>query len=110
MTEANWFALIAAIALLGWGVTNFLTARGVLPMANAFKVHQGIVEREDNKVHSLAERALRLTNRGAPPAQKLSGDAPQGTGPMGQIFAPGTVSSGFIDEQPDSDAVEIVES
>ena len=51
MTEANWFALIAAIALLGWGVTNFLTARGVLPMANAFKVHQGIVEREDNKVH-----------------------------------------------------------
>ena len=29
---------------------------------------------------------------------------------MGQIFAPGTVSSGFIDEQPDSDAVEIVES
>lgn len=109
MTEANWFALIAAIALLGWGVTNFLTARGVLPMANAFKVHQGIVEREDNKVHSLAERALRLTNRGAPPAQKAPTDGAQGMGPMADAMRSGTIeTSGFIDEQPDS-GMEIVD-
>jgi hypothetical protein len=108
VTESVWFALIAALALGGWAFTLTVVTKAILPMANAVKVHQGIVDREDAKVFSLTERTLKLRNHGAPPKDEVA--RPTGTGPMADAMRAGSMDQGggFIDEQPDS-GMDIVE-
>jgi hypothetical protein len=110
VTEATWFALIAALALGGWAWTNIAHARASLPAANAYKVIQQIVEREDKMVESMVSRLERARNRGAEPAREHT-PPPQreqrdSANPLAHLF------SGFTEtpiiEQPDS-GMEVVE-
>jgi hypothetical protein len=107
VTEAQGFALIAVLALAGWTWMNIQVSRAFVPMANAQKIHQQIVEREDAKVQSLAERALRLNRGGAPQPQRAPVEQPP-SGPMADLFRPGTMSEPIM-EQPDAHEVEIVD-
>ncbi len=111
MTEDVAFALIAALALAGWAYTLVRMSLSLLPMANAFKVQQSIVQREDDKVTSLYDRAMRLRNRGAaaPPASTPIMAPP--TGPMADIFRGGSMERGGvgIGDQPDPEDTEIME-
>lgn len=112
MTEATWFALIAGGALLGWGTVLVLMTKAALQSANAMKVLQAIVDREDTKVATLVERIERVRNRGAgpdqPPPRRTERD--DQANPLAHIFGgqPAPVSS-FVGEQPDSDeSLEVV--
>ena len=107
MTEALGFGFLAAFALGGWALTLGMVTRGVVPMANALKIMQAIVQREDDKVFSLTERAMKLRNRGAP-APKEEVARPTGGGPMAEAMQAGSVGHSFIDEQPES-GMDIVE-
>jgi hypothetical protein len=112
VTEAQAFALIAVLALAGWAYTNSRLSLALLPQANALKVLQAIVDREDSKVHSLAERALNRQNRGKPmePSRTATDDASP-EHPLAALFrSPGGSSPIAEQPDPDDDALEIREA
>lgn len=91
---------IAVAALAGWMLTLGMLTRALLPMANALSVCQKIVDREDEKVFSLAERALK--KRQPQPAAnepRRPDEVQQPYNPMAAVFGTDTDP---IDEQPDA--------
>ena len=112
VTEATWFALIAVLALAGWGATLVAMTKAALSSANQHKVLQQILDREDAKVTSLLALRERMRNHGkdetAPPnpAREQSRERAD---PMATLFGNRAPSSVFVDEQPEP-GLEVVES
>lgn len=113
VTAPLWFALIvgfiALAALVGWTYTNIRLSTSLLPMANALKVCQLIVKQEDDKVASLAERVLRKREPQKAPAETNRRPDGEPANPLLGVFG-GAVPAYAIDEQPDSEGLEIVGS
>jgi hypothetical protein len=114
VTETVWFALIAVLALAGWGATLVAMTKASVSSANAMKVLQQIGDREDTKVGSMVDRLERMRNRGkddtAPPNPARETQRER-ENPMAALFrgVPVAGSAGLIDEQPDSN-LEVVET
>jgi len=112
MSEAVWFALIAVLALGGWGATLVAMTKAALSSANQHKVLQQILDREDAKVTSLLALRERMRNHGkddtvpANPAREQR----ERTDPLASLMrgVPVAGSASLIDEQPDSN-LEVVE-
>lgn len=109
MTEATWFALIAVAALAGWATTLVAVTKATLPAANAHKVLQAIIDREDTKVATLVERIERVRNRGAAPepAQQRRPEREEQASPMTTLFGPPGPTAGLIFDQPDANADDL---
>lgn len=111
MTPTNFLiavlAVIAVAGLAGWTYTNVRLSLSLLPMANALSVCQKIVDREDTKVASLAERVLRKREPQRPAEAPRRPDEAPPFNPMGVIFEGPSMP---IDEQPDPDGLEIREA
>lgn len=104
------FGVLAVFALAGWATTVICMSRSVLLQANAQKVMQQIVDREDAKVFSLAQRAQKIENRGKPPEPgRPTTEEVSAEHPLASLFrSPG--GSTPVAEQPDPDELEIREA
>jgi hypothetical protein len=108
VTESEAFALVAVLALAGWSWVNIRLSTSLLPMANAAKVHQAIVDREDVKVGSLVERVLNRQNRGKPPEPSRPTTEEQAN-PMSALFRSTQPQPGIVDQpDPDDGGLEII--
>src|ERR1700691_5348845 len=105
MTEAQLWALIAVLALAGWGASLVLFARSTLPMANALSVTNKVDALVDDRIAKTLERIETRRSRGQRPAQPA---APPEVPPFAERGGPssdiGRVFGGPpFDEQPDAE-------
>jgi hypothetical protein len=111
VTEAAIFAGLLVLAVAGWAWFCVCMSRSVLLQANAQKVMQAIVDREDAKVASLVERVLTRQNRGkVPEPSRPTSEPGEQAHPMADMFRVPGAPSIVVDEQPDADGLEIRES
>jgi hypothetical protein len=108
MTEAEFFATLLVLAVGGWATTNVCMSRSVLGQANAQKVIQAVVDREDAKVASLVERVLTRQHRGKVAPEPSRPTTEEEANPLAALFrSPG--GSTPVTEQPDPDELEIMQ-
>jgi hypothetical protein len=94
---------IAVAALVGWTATNALLSRGLLPMANAFRVLIEVDHKIDQRINAVLDRARANTKRPEVPSGKPEAPKPPPFNPA--VFSsagPPLIPNYMESEQPDS--------